>query len=303
MELIDGDELRRRLPVVDAIDALEQAFRDGDPAATPMRSHVETDAGSFIVMPAASDLGVGAKLVTVTEGNPGVGLPLIHAVYALFDPTTQAPLAVLDGGALTALRTSAVSGLATRYLARPEASRLVVFGAGVQATAHLHAMRAVRPIDRLTVVSRGSSRAADLVEQARAAGLDARIGEPADVAAADIVCTCTTSKEPLFDGSRLAPGCHVNAVGAYQPTTREVDTATVAQARVVVETREVAAAEAGELLLAVEEGAIGWDHVLADLAEVVRGAEIRRGPEDRTLFESVGLAFEDLAVAAATVTR
>lgn len=303
MELIDGDDLRRRLPVVDAIDALEQAFRDGDPSATPMRSHVETDAGSFLVMPAASELGVGAKLVTVTEGNPAVALPLLHAVYALFHPITQAPLAVIDGAALTALRTSAVSGLATRYLARPEASKLVLFGAGVQAAAHLHAMRAVRPIDRVRVVSRGRSRAEDLVEQARAVGLEAQVGTPDDVAEADIVCTCTTSSEPLFDGARLGPGCHVNAVGAYQPTTREVDAVTVAQARVVVETREVAIAEAGDLLLAVAEGAIGWDHVVADLAEVVRGAEVRRGPEDRTLFESVGLAFEDLAVAAAAITR
>ena len=130
---VDAGELARIVPIADAIDALEAAFRDGDPAATPMRSHVATPQGTLLMMPASGSSGVGVKLVTLTEGNPARGLPLIHALYALFDAQTQAPRLLVDGAALTAVRTAAVSALATRHLARPAAHRLVIFGAGVQA--------------------------------------------------------------------------------------------------------------------------------------------------------------------------
>ena len=282
-----------------AIDALESEFREGDPDATPMRSRVETTAGTLLLMPAAEDAGVGVKLVTLTDANPALGLPLIHAVYVLFDARTQAPVLLLDGGALTAVRTAAVSGLATRWLARPDAERLVIFGAGVQARAHLEAMATVRPISDLRVVTRTPERARALLDEAASRGITARLGDPAAVASADIVCTCTTATEPLFDGSSLRPGTHVNAVGAYRPDTRELDTETVRRARVVVETRSVAWEEAGDLVVALEEGAIDRDHVVADLQELVRGAGARLSPADVTLFESVGLAFEDLAVARA----
>jgi ornithine cyclodeaminase len=160
-------------------------------------------------------------------------------------------------------------------------------------------MFTVRPIRDVVVVSRSEGPARALVDAARSAGADARIGTPEDLSRADVVCTCTTSPEPLFDGSSLPRGCHVNAIGSYRPTTRELDTETVRRARVVVETREVALEEAGDLLVPLGEGAIGPDHVIADLAELVRGAEVRRSPEDVTLFEGVGMAFEDLVVATA----
>ncbi len=294
---VDAQELARRLPMTAAIDALEAAFRDGDPSATPLRSLVETSAGSLLLMPATDETGVGVKLVTLTASNPSRGLPLIHAVYALFDPVTQAPRLLVDGSALTALRTAAVSGLATRWLARPDAQHLVIFGAGVQARAHLESMVAVRPIVDLIIVTRTAERAGELVGAAEARGIGASLGAPDAVATADIVCTCTTATEPLFDGSLLRPGVHVNAVGAYRPETRELDTETVRRARVVVETRATAWAEAGDLAIPLEEGAIGRDHVVTDLQELVRGAEVRLNPDDITLFESVGLAFEDLAVA------
>ena len=149
---IGAEELRTRLSMAGAIDALERAFRDEEPAVGPLRTSVETPPGSLLLMPASSQRGVGVKLVSLTPGNPDRGLPFIHAVYVLFDPQTQAPVALLDGSALTALRTAAVSGLATRHLAREDAERLVVFGAGVQARSHLEAMLAVRPIDHVTVV-------------------------------------------------------------------------------------------------------------------------------------------------------
>ncbi len=302
MRVVDAEQLRSALPMAVAVDALEDAFRDEDPeGAGPIRSTIETPAGSLLLMPAAGERGVGVKLVTLTGSNPAAGLPLIHAAYVLFDPVTQAPLAVFDGAALTALRTAAVSGLATRYLAKGDARKLVMFGAGVQATAHLEAMAAVRPVAEVVVVSRTRGSGEHLVEVARSMGLVARTGGPADVSGADLICTCTTSPTPVVDGSLLPPGVHLNAVGAYLPDTREVDTETARRARVVVETREVAAAEAGDVLLPIAEGAIDVSHIVADLHELARGATVRQSPRDVTLFVSLGMAFEDLVVARAAV--
>jgi ornithine cyclodeaminase len=284
-----------------AIDALETAFRTLDAGAGPLRSSVETTGGSLLLMPAFGEAGVGVKLVTLTPDNPGRGRPYIQASYVLFDPEAQSPEAVLDGTELTALRTAAVSGLATRHLARGDASRLVVFGAGVQARSHLEAMCAVRPVTDLIVVSRSRPAAEALVGDGVRHGLSARLGDPGAVAEADLVCTCTTSDTPLFDGSLLPPGAHVNAVGSHRPDARELDTEIVRLARVVVETRSVALAEAGELAIPIAEGTIDAGHVTADLAETVRGAQVRRSPEDITVFKSVGMAFEDLVVARAIV--
>lgn len=300
--LIGADELRVRLPMPAAIDALEEAFLHQDPSGGPMRTHVETPSGSLLLMPASGDGGVGVKLVTLTPGNPATGHPLIHAVYVLFDRETQAPVVVLDGAALTALRTAAVSAVATRSLAREDAERLVLFGAGVQARSHLEAMVAVRPIRHVVVVSRSPGPAEDLVDLARAGGLEARVGMPHDVADADLICTCTTSPEPLFDGSWLQPGTHVNAVGSYRPETRELDTETVRRAHVVVESILVAMEEAGDLLIPIREGAIERGDISVDLADLVRrGPGAPGGPKDVTVFKSVGLAIEDLVVARAVV--
>jgi ornithine cyclodeaminase/alanine dehydrogenase-like protein (mu-crystallin family) len=178
-----------------------------------------------------------------------------------------------------------------------------VFGAGVQASTHLESMRAERPIEKVWVVSRTEERARQLAARAEEAGLVADVADPAAVAEADLVCTCTTSAEPLFEGSRLRAGAHVNAVGSYRPDTRELDTETVRRGRVVVETRGAALAEAGDLLIPIEEGAITEADVAADLSEVVRGARVRTGPDDVTVFKSVGVAFEDLAVARAAYDR
>lgn len=299
--MIDEDALARLVPMGAAIDALELGFGADRLPSAPPRLSLETESGTLLLMPAHGRQGVGVKLVTLTGSNPGRGLPLIHATYALFDADTQAPLATLDGAALTALRTAAVSGLATRFLARPGSRRLVLFGAGVQARSHLEAMRAVRPIEEVVVVSRGRERAEALATHATELGLRASVGEPGAEGEADIVCTCTTSQTPILAGSVLADGAHVNAVGASTTGTRELDTEAVRRARVVVETREVAMAEAGDLAIALGEGAIGLDHVLADLSEVVRGAEVRTSDADVTLFKSVGVAFEDLIVARAAV--
>ncbi len=301
--VIDAGELARLLPMGAAIDALQAGFGAERLPEAPLRSHVATGAGTLYLMPAFGPQGVGVKLVTLTEANPGRGEPFIHATYVLFDPDTQAPLATIDGGALTALRTAAVSGLATRFLARADARRLVLYGAGVQARSHLEAMCAVRPVEEVVVVSRGRARAEALVGEASARGLRASVGAPGAERDADLACTCTTSATPVVEGALLPDGVHVNAVGAYTTSTRELDGEAVRRSRVAVETREAAAAEAGDLVLAAEEGAIGPDHVLADLSEVVRGAVVRTSDRDITLFKSVGIAFEDLIVARAAVDR
>jgi ornithine cyclodeaminase/alanine dehydrogenase-like protein (mu-crystallin family) len=309
---IDAATLGRALPMAAAIDALQDAFgvSASDRPAAPLRSRVKVGPADLLLMPAVGASGTGVKLVTVNPENPARGLPLIHAVYVLFAPGTLAPAAVIDGSALTGLRTAAVSGLATRFLARKEAARLVIFGAGVQAESHLDAMLAVRPVEWLRVAGRSAGPAKRLAALARERGLDAAAvsGEGAVeevLGQADLVCACTTSTEPLFDGAWLRPGAHVNAVGSYQPHVRELDDVTMrrARGRIVVETREVTLAEAGDLLIPIASGAIGIGDVAADLAEVVGGAIVRRSEEDVTVFKSVGVAFEDLAVAGAAVER
>ena len=281
---------------------MERAFAGELPDAPP-RTRMEVAAGELLLMPAAGDAGVGVKLVTIAPENPGRGRPLIHAVYLLFDAASLAPVAAIDGEALTAIRTAAVSAVATRHLAPPGARRLVVFGAGVQAASHLDAMCDLLPIEDVVIVSRGPERAEALAATARERGMSGRTGEPGAVAGADVVCTCTTSGEPLFDDADLADGTHVNAVGAYRPDMREIPGATVRRARVVVETRAAALAEAGDLLIPIGEGSIDESHVVAELADVVGGVPVRRSGEDVTLFKSVGVAFEDLVVARAVLDR
>lgn len=302
---LTASELDARLDVVAAADALAEAFRTGVAVEAPQRSQLPMGNATFLTMPAAGEVAgrtlAGAKLVTVRPANRELGEASIHATYVLFGGAAAAPLAILDGEALTNLRTSAVSAVATRLLAAPNASTLMIFGAGAQAHAHLAAMCAVRPIREVVVVGRDATRADTLVEAARARGLTARIGTPDDVGAADIVCTCTTSDTPLFDGDWLAAGAHVNAVGSFQPHTRELDDASVRRARLVVEDRAAALAEAGDLRIPLESGMLEPGAIAADLAELCGGTSVRRSVEDVTVFKSVGLAMEDLVVAAAAV--
>lgn len=287
----------------DAIDALQDAFASGHLGDAPQRTHVDVPDGTLLIMPASGDGGLGVKLVTLNPSNPDKGLPFIHGVYVLFSAGSLEPEVIVDGGAMTGLRTAAVSGLATRHLARADATRLVIFGAGTQGHAHLDAMLAVRSLTHVTVVSRSAGPAEELASRARDLGLEAEVGVPSSVSGADIVCACTTSPAPVFDGSLLPDGCHVNAVGAYTTDTRELDDATMQRAKIVVEDRDAALAEAGDVVIPLESGAIDADRIVADLSEVVTGAAVRTSDDDITVFKSVGVAFEDLAVARALVDR
>jgi ornithine cyclodeaminase/alanine dehydrogenase-like protein (mu-crystallin family) len=297
------EQVAATLSYPEAIDALEAAFADCRAGELPARIHLDVDDGELLLMPCHGAEGVGVKLVTLCPANPGLGMPFIHGLYVLFAAGSLAPCMVVDGAALTGVRTAAVSALVTRHLARPDSRRLAVFGAGVQAVHHVDAMRAVLPIDSVTITGRDPERARQLVDRLRADGLDASVAGPEAVADADVVCTCTTSAEALFAGDLVRPGTHINAVGAYRPDQRELDAALLARALVVVETRAAALAEAGDVLRGIGEGAFGEDVMAGELADVVCGRVARSAPDQITVFKSVGLALEDLAVAAALYRR
>ncbi|MFF4580718.1 ornithine cyclodeaminase family protein [Streptomyces sp. NPDC001389] len=300
--LLGADETAGLLTTARAADALDGALRAGlDPEACPQRTGVPTPGGELLLMPAASGAYAGVKIAGVAPGNPARGLPRITGSYLLLDGPTLRPLAVLDGAALTALRTPAVSALALRYLTEPgRPLRLVLFGAGPQAYGHLDAVLELRELAEAVVVARDAGRAGELAAYARALGVPARTGTPQDVAGADLVLCCTTAREPLFDGRLVAPGAVVVAVGSHEPDARETDTALVRRAAVYVESRAAALREAGDLLIPEAEGAIGPGHIHGTLADLVTGRNLPGGRTDGPqLFKSVGMAWEDLAVAVA----
>ncbi|MFJ1569060.1 ornithine cyclodeaminase family protein [Streptomyces erythrochromogenes] len=287
-----------------AADALAAALRGGlDPEGCPPRSAIGVPGdGELLLMPAASGAYAGVKIAGVAPGNPARGLPRITGSYLLLDGPTLHPLALLDGAALTALRTPAVSALALRHLApagRP--LRMVLFGSGPQAYGHLEAVLAEREPAQVVVVARNREGAERLVAHARTLGVTAaRTGTPEDVADADLVVCCTTAREPLFDGRLVRPDAVVVAVGSHEPTARETDTALVRRAAVYVESRAAALREAGDLLVPEAEGAIGAGHITGTLADLVAGRLSAGGERGcPQLFKSVGMAWEDLAVAVA----
>ncbi|MFJ1934345.1 MULTISPECIES: ornithine cyclodeaminase family protein [unclassified Kitasatospora] len=276
-----------------AVAAIERVLLDGfDPESAPARSAVPVPAGELLMMPAAAGPYAGVKIAGVAPANPGRGLPRITGSYLLLDGPTLQPLALLDGAALTALRTPAVTAVALRRLAAPDAEHLVLFGSGPQAYGHLDALLAVQPLTRLTVVARDAGRAEALAAYGRGLGLAAGVGEPGAVAGADLVVCCTTARTPLFDGALVPAHAAVAAVGSHEPDAREVDEALVERAELYVEARTVAAREAGDLIMAGVTGRQVWN-----LAELVRGDALVPAGRPR-FFKSVGMAWEDLAVAA-----
>ncbi len=276
-----------------AVGAIERVLLDGfDPEAAPARSAVPVPAGELLMMPAAAGPYAGVKIAGVAPANPEQGLPRITGSYLLLDGPTLQPLAVLDGAALTALRTPAVTAAALRRLAVPEAEHLVLFGSGPQAYGHLDALLAVRPLRRLTVVARNAERAETLAAYGRELGLTAEVGEPKAVREADLVVCCTTARTPLFDGALVPAHAAVAAVGSHEPDAREVDELLVRRAELYVEARTVATREAGDLLMAGVAGRQLWN-----LAELVRGDALVPDGRPR-FFKSVGMAWQDLAVAA-----
>jgi alanine dehydrogenase len=306
---VSAAELRGVLSVEMATDVLAQGFlaRAGEQLGgvprsvlrVPDRAH--DDEGELLMMPAFGPEGAGLKLVSIVRGNGARGLPMIQGLYVLLARDSLTPELVIDGAALTRIRTAAVSALATSRLARPESRHLVVFGAGAQAAAHVDAMRATLPVDRVTIVasSVGSARGGALVRELLADGIQAAIGRPSAIAEADVVCTCTTSTDPVFDDRELPAGVHINAIGAYRLDMCELPAASLSRGLVVVESVEATLAEAGDVVRAIDAGALPSAGFAHELVEVLEGAVGRSSGEQITIFKSVGLSAEDLMLARA----
>jgi ornithine cyclodeaminase len=291
---LDAERLRLTLSIPEAIDALEEAFA-GEMPVTPVRSHYAAQGGELLLMPAWGSIGVGVKLITLDAANPGRGLPFIHGVFILFAPEGKEPVATIDGAALTAL--------SVRHHAREDVRELVIFGAGKQSHFHLEALASVRDLQSVTVVDPVADKAEQLVALAVSLGLTGRVGTPEDVAQADLVCCCTTSREPVVRGDLLKPGTHIVAMGAYRPDMCEVDLATLRRSRVIVEDREAVLAEAGDFIIPMNRGEWTPDGIHGELAEAVRGPARRTDPDEITLCKTVGMASEDLVVAHAAVAK
>jgi ornithine cyclodeaminase len=306
MLVIDGAALRELVPMADAVDAVREAFVGVSCGQfwQPLRLGHEDQT---LVMAAADADGAGTavKVVSIRPENPLRGLPTIQASVVWHDGESGRPAAVLDGDAVTALRTGAASGVATAELAAPEASVLAVIGAGQQAPDQVQAVRAVRSIDTVRVASRTHASAERLAARIAAAG-DVAVevcASPAEaVAGADVVCCATSSTEPLFPASALGVRVHVNAVGSFRPEMRELGSDVLAAAsRVAVDPREAAEEEAGELIRAIEEGILAPE-ALVEIGDLLQRPD-RARPVGITVFKSVGLAAQDWAIARLAVER
>ena len=319
MLILNASDVRRALPMPLAIDAMKEAFAafSGGRALVPHRTHlaIAPHAGTTLIMPGFIDAAdpaqqaLAVKVVSVFDRNPEQGLARIQAAVLVIDPETGQPTALLEGATLTAIRTAAASGAATDLLARRDCRVLAILGAGVQARTHLAAICAVQPIKEVRIYSPAPDQIAAMIgEVSRNESLTARlVAAPSARAAlhgADIVCTTTTSKEPVFDDADIAAGTHINAVGSYTPDAREGPGKTVARAMVFVDSRSAASEEAGDLIQPLLAGLIDQDHIRAELGEVVLGCALGR-TDDRqiTLFKSVGLAVQDAAAAARAVAN
>ncbi len=286
--------------VIHAVSAAFAAYSSGR-TVTPLRVGVEPPGtnGVLLAMPCAvaEPSALGAKLVSVFRDNPSRGLPTVTSLYVLSDYATGAPLAVMDGGYLTGIRTAAGSAVATRALAREDAHSLGVFGTGVQARFHVETIRRVRALEQVLVCGTSGEKSDDFARWVTdTTGLSARSAPAEDVSAADIVAACTTSTTPVVHEVR--DGAHLNAVGAFTPSTRELSSGVIARARVYVDTRAGAFSEAGDLLLAQNETRFTLDDVVGEVGEVVLGkAPGRQSASDVTVYKSVGAAFLDAATA------
>ncbi len=300
----------------DAVELMKLAFAElsAGRAVSPLRSVLEVnqDPSAMLLMPAhvPASGALGFKAVSFFSGNARRGLPTIHALVCLIDNETGVPLAILEGGYVTALRTGAVSGAATDLLARQDSTVLTVIGAGVQGVTQAAAVCAVRPIERIVAVD---LRPESLLKFEEAMQRDwpelaDRVETSTDAHAAvrrsDIVCTATTARSAVFDDADLRPGTHINAIGAFTPEMQEVPVATVVRATVVVDAVDAVLAEAGDLIIPLRQGLIDRDHIARELGQIVAGMAPGRADDDEiTLFKSVGNAVQDVIVARRAVDR
>ncbi len=302
VRILDHEAVTRLLPMHECIDVMADALASlarGE-VHNPLRFVVRPpDEPSLLgLMPAhrgGSEKLWGLKTVAIFPGNSARGLDSHQGFVALFDGETGEPRTVMNAGAITSIRTAAVSGVATRLLARDDAKVLAILGAGIQGSSHLEAMRAVHDFERVVVWSRTPG---------RIAGVDEAASAEDAVRAADVIVTATSAAEPIIDRAWLKPGVHINAVGSSIPTTRELDTATMRDAALFVDRRESTVNEAGDFLFPQREGAIGPESIRAEIGELLIGSgEGRRSNDEVTVFKSLGLAVEDLAAAEYVLER
>ncbi|HLB55215.1 MAG TPA: ornithine cyclodeaminase family protein [Gemmatimonadales bacterium] len=307
VRILNQAEVTTLLPMGECIEAMEAALRSlsAGSAQLPLRIvlRLAEGRGVFGVMPGElrSPPALGLKAIGVFPGNAGTALDSHQGLVLLFDPDTGVPLAVLDASSITAIRTAAVSAVATRAMARSDAGELALLGSGVQARTHLEAMALVRQLRRVRVWSPRAESVRAFTRWARdRLGISVKPAEsPREaVSGADLICTVTASRAPVVQGDWLAEGVHINAVGSSSRSARELDTRAVVRGRLVVDRLESAINEAGDFLIPRAEGAITETHIVGELGDVLLGRiEGRTGPAEVTIFKSLGLAIEDLAAA------
>ncbi len=295
LPFLGAEEVRRQIGPDVARQLVEKALLEGfDPAEDPARSHIAAGRGHLLLMPSSLGEWVGVKIASVAPENPSRGLPRIQAVYLLMDAETLTPQFLLEGSVLTALRTPATTAVACDRLAAQDASRLLVFGSGPQAVEHVIALQAIRPLQQIRLVGRNPERARPALEELAARGVAAELGSAEDVAEADIVVCATSAAEPLFDHTLIRDGACVAAMGSHEPDRRELPGELLGRSQVVVEDRGAALREAGDVVLAAQEGNLRVEE-LHDLASLVRGEAVRA--EDRpNVFKGTGMSWQDLAV-------
>jgi ornithine cyclodeaminase/alanine dehydrogenase-like protein (mu-crystallin family) len=300
-------DIKKVITMKETITLMSEAFAQISDGVmiTPLRTHIDIsghNAGALF-MPAYSEKSdvISLKLVTVFNNNPEIDLPLIHALVVLIDGTKGEPLAVMDGEYLTALRTGAGSGLATKLLARENATTLGIFGAGVQGQTQMDAICEVRDIQRVIIFDKNSDAAHSLAKIAQdkhhiATEIDM---DGSQISSCDIICTATTSSTPLFSDINLKNGVHINAIGAYQADKREVPGETIKRSKLVVDQVSACLGEAGDVIIPMNDGLINKDHIFAELGEIVTDQKSgRTDPSEITIFKSVGNAAQDLVTAA-----
>jgi alanine dehydrogenase len=312
--VLSADAVQSMLDFPSAIAALSDAHiaHAQGKVVMPVRLSMAYDdrPSELEAMPAylGSGPAFGVKLITYIGTNLARGIPAIHAVIVLFDPDTGRPILLMDGRHSTAVRTAAASALATRLLAREESRVLAVIGAGVQGRSHLEAILHVRPIETVRVYDPEMSRAQAMADEAHRAhaSLDVQASTSVReaVEGAAIICTCTTSVTPILEWSWLAPGSHINAIGAHSPHARELSSDVVVRSQIVVDSREAALKEAGDFLIPISEGRLPATRIETELGQVAAGmAPGRQDAKGVTLYKACGIALQDVAMAQLCLER
>lgn len=299
---ISAEEVYRRVSFGDAVTAYHRDLRAGVDPAQDLPKHIDdTTNGQVLLMPTQNSEYLGVKVVTVAPGNPEKGLERIQGHYLVFDTPTLTPVAMMDGVALTTLRTPAVSAAAADLLAAETCEHLVVFGYGPQAWGHVEALRAIRDIKRVTLVGRNREKAQLMADQITESGIPATVGTPEDVKDSNLIVCATTAREPIFDGSLVPDDACVIAVGSHEKDARELDTGLIVRSQVIVEDLGHVMIEGGDIVIPINEGAITLDHV-STIRELVVG-EITVDRSRPRVFKSSGMPWEDLVVASEVLRR